>query len=212
MARIRGILFDLDETLHSRELAFWRWIEREAHSRPLDRRKVAELDAGGRGPKALLVNFLAEQLQWPEAALEARLTRFRLRVAQEVCAPDYLQTLLNGLAPRFKLGIISNGSGEAQRSKLKTLNIEHYFDPILISEEVGYRKPQAEIFWMAAARWQIPNDQILVVGDDEQADIQGAIGAGMIALRVGDCACATSPCISNLGELEGWLASFGAFV
>jgi HAD superfamily hydrolase (TIGR01549 family) len=168
---VRGLLFDLDETLHSREAAFWKWIDLEARARPLDRQKVAELDARGRGPNA----------------------------------PDYLHTVLKRLQPRLRLGIVSNGSGEAQRSKLKTLGIEQYFDPILISEETGSRKPQPEIFCIAAERWQIPNNQILVVGDDDVADIQGAIGAGMLALRVGASGAGSAPSISSISELEGWL-------
>lgn len=207
--KIRGLLFDLDETLHSREAAVWRWIELEARSGPLDRQKVAELDARGRGPKALLVNYLAEQLGWPEKSLEGRLTRLRSGVAREIQAPDYLQSVLERLQPLVLMGIISNGSGEAQRYKLKALGVEQYFDPILISEELGYRKPQPEIFEIAAERWQVPREQILVVGDDDVADIRGALGAGMLALRVGASDAGSTPHISNLSELETWLTLNG---
>jgi putative hydrolase of the HAD superfamily len=206
---VRGVLFDLDETLHSREAAFWRWIDLEAQARSLDRQKVAELDARGRGPKALLVDYLAEHLEWPEKSLESRLTRFRSGVAQQIFAPDYLHRVLNTLQPRLRLGIVTNGSGEAQRSKLKVLGIEQYFDPILISEETGYRKPQPEIFRIAAERWQIPKNQILVVGDDDVADIQGAVGAGMLALRVGASGAGSAPSISSISELESWLNDNG---
>lgn len=206
---VRGVLFDLDETLHSREAAFWKWIDLEARGRSLDRQKVAELDARGRGPKAPLVDYLAEHLKWPEKSLESRLTRFRSGVAQQAFAPDYLHRVLDALLPRLRLGIVSNGSGEAQRSKLDALGIEQYFDPILISEEIGYRKPQPEIFSIAAERWQVPQSQILVVGDDDVADIQGAIGAGMLALRVGASGVGSAPSIPSISELEGWLNENG---
>jgi hypothetical protein len=49
---LRGILLDLDETLYSREVAFWNWIEMESQAasvpEKLDREKVAELDQRGR--------------------------------------------------------------------------------------------------------------------------------------------------------------------
>lgn len=202
---IRGVLFDLDETLHSREAAFWSWIDVESLGKPLDRQKVAELDARGRGPKPLLLDYLALHLEWPEDSLASRLTRFRSGVTQHARAPDYLHAVLNKLRPRLRLGIVSNGSGEAQRHKLRMLGIEHFFDPILISEETGYRKPQPEIFGIAAQYWQLPEHQILVVGDDDAADIQGAIGVGMRALRVGPSDGGSAPSISNISELEDWL-------
>jgi putative hydrolase of the HAD superfamily len=206
---VRGVLFDLDETLHSREAAFWKWVDLETRARPLDRQKVAELDARGRGPKALLVNYLAEHLEWAEESLESRLARFRSGVAQQTHAPDYLHAVLSKLRVRLRLGLISNGSGAAQRSKLEALGIQHYFDPILISEETGYRKPQPEMFGIAAELWQIPKNQILVVGDDDVADIRGAIGAGMLALRVGAAGAGSAPSISNISELEDWLFANG---
>jgi FMN phosphatase YigB (HAD superfamily) len=64
---IEAILFDLDETLHSREQAFWRWIAdgiRDAGGPTVDRTDVEHLDARGRGEKRPLLQLLDQTFHW----------------------------------------------------------------------------------------------------------------------------------------------------
>lgn len=204
---ILGILFDLDETLHSREAAFERWIATESGELPIDRQHVAELDARGRGPKAPLLDYLARALDWPETSLDERLSRFRAGIAKHTVASEEVVALLGRLRNRYRLGLVSNGSRETQRAKLRALGIEAYFDPVLISGEVGVQKPEPEIFWMAADYWQLPKEAILFVGDDEAADVQGATNAGLCALRVGPASPSASVAIPSVTDLERWLSA-----
>jgi putative hydrolase of the HAD superfamily len=118
--------------------------------------------------------------------------------------------MLGRLRSFFRLGLVSNGSSQAQRAKIGALRLEQYFDPIVISDEVGLRKPQPEIFWMASDRWEIPRNEILVVGDDEASDIVGARNAGMQALRVSGGLAKEPNCIGAITELEDWLLVNGA--
>ncbi len=90
--------------------------------------------------------------------------------------------LLDYLAPRYKLHIITNGFDEVQATKLKSAGIDHYFDKVLTSENSGHRKPQPEIFalalqWAGAA---LPHS--LMIGDNLDTDMAGAIAAGMDTL------------------------------
>ena len=55
------------------------------------------------------------------------------------------------LAKRFQLGVISNGSPDVQYRKLETLGIKDLFSCIVLSEEIGIRKPDAGIFQKAIA-------------------------------------------------------------
>jgi putative hydrolase of the HAD superfamily len=182
--RLKGILFDLDGTLFAREAAFWSWVRDEAAARELDWATIAELDARGRGPKLPLLEHLALALGWPERSLEARLQRARrgmLRYAQ----PDQrLSQLLTRLGRSFRLGVVTNGASESQRGKLRAMQIEQHFEPVIVSAEVGHRKPEFAIFRLATRGWQLPHAEVLFVGDDPLADVGGARGAGMLPLQV----------------------------
>jgi HAD superfamily hydrolase (TIGR01509 family) len=99
--------------------------------------------------------------------------------------PDVrLRELLGRLQHRYRLGIVTNGSTQSQRGKLRGLQIEEFFDPIIVSEEVGHRKPEFAIFRLATRSWSIPHAELLFVGDDSLKDIGGARGAGLITLQV----------------------------
>jgi putative hydrolase of the HAD superfamily len=181
---IRGILFDLDGTLFAREVAFWSWLREEAGVLRLDWARIAELDARGHGPKAPLLEHLALALNWPERSLEARLQRLRQGVLHYAQPDVRLRELLSRLQRSYRLAVVTNGSTASQRGKLRGLQIEEFFDPVIVSEEVGHRKPEFAIFRLATRSWSIPHAELLFVGDDSLKDIGGARGAGMITLQV----------------------------
>ena len=55
-------------------------------------------------------------------------------------------------------------------------------DTVVISEREGIRKPDPKIFIRAAERVRVPPQQCLFVGDNPEADIGGALAAGMQAV------------------------------
>jgi len=87
-----------------------------------------------------------------------------------------------------------------QRAKIASLGVGTSFDPIVVSEEVGLRKPDRRIFERAISGWSVAPASVLFVGDDPIADIEGAHGAGMQALRVGH-----EDGIASIEQLENWL-------
>jgi len=200
---VRAILFDLDETLCSREDAFWEWIEAEASTclseKPLNRELVATLDARGRGDKRALLTYLNDAFGWgaPESQ---RLQRFRAGLTRFIRADPAISQMLARLAQRYRLGVVTNGSSETQRAKLERLGFAPLFDKIIVSEEVGCRKPDSAIFRLAIEGWEVPAASVLVVGDDPVADVEGARAAGMQALRVQH-----QDGIPSLSMLENWL-------
>lgn len=184
---LHGIAFDLDETLSPRDLAFARWLEAESHAasaHTLDRTRVAELDAGGRGPKEPLLAYLGQAFGWPEPDHEGRHARFVRGIAAVLTPDPGVQQLLSRLRARYPLALISNGRSRMQRAKLEKLGLHQFFDPILISEEVGMRKPDPAIFRRVAELWGCSAAEILYVGDHAQADVEGARSAGLRAVWV----------------------------
>jgi HAD superfamily hydrolase (TIGR01549 family) len=87
--------------------------------------------------------------------------------------------VLAALRGRFKLGILTNGFATLQRQKIKRHRLDEQVDFTLVSEEVGYHKPDRRLF-LAALKLagSVQPAQVLYVGDSLTADIQGAQSAG----------------------------------
>lgn len=79
---------------------------------------------------------------------------------------------------QWPAGIITNGFTETQKEKFKRFGFDLSADSLVISEEVGYMKPDPNIFDYAARQAGVRPDQILYVGDSPGSDIHGAAHAG----------------------------------
>lgn len=91
------------------------------------------------------------------------------------------QEVLKALGQRFKLGVITNGTGDVQREKARVTGTEAYVDVFLVSGEVGVAKPAREIFLRGLEALGVAARQALYVGDSLVFDIAGAKAAGMYA-------------------------------
>lgn len=83
----------------------------------------------------------------------------------------------------YKLHIITNGFPEVQHLKLKNSGIDHFFDTVLCSEEVGVGKPNRQIFQHALKTTNCSTNHAVMIGDDMRTDIQGALQAGWQAIH-----------------------------
>ncbi len=116
--------------------------------------------------------------------------------------------ILEYLSPGYRLHIITNGFEEVQEKKLKGSNIHHYFQHIVNSEIAGVKKPHPYIFEMALDKAKINPKNGLMIGDNLEADIQGAKAVGMEAIHFncnGESAHNISPMINNLIEIKSFL-------
>ena len=87
--------------------------------------------------------------------------------------------LLNYLKPKYHLHLITNGFQEVQHTKLSGSGLEPYFETLTVSEEVGVKKPNPEIFMYALQKAHASAEESLVIGDEMAVDIDGARGAGI---------------------------------
>ena len=91
------------------------------------------------------------------------------------CFPG-VHTLLEGLQQQgITLGVISNGPTALQNHKLSLSGLTQYFTHVILDSEVGFSKPDSKIF--EAADTLMPNCHHAMVGNDPDADINGAIRA-----------------------------------
>jgi putative hydrolase of the HAD superfamily len=110
------------------------------------------------------------------------------------------------LHSKYKLHIITNGFEEVQTIKIDHCGIRPYFDQIITSEMAGVKKPHPDIFTFAMERSGAGAANSIFVGDNLEADIQGAQRSGMHQVyynpaQVPHTAEATYE-ISDLKELE----------
>lgn len=97
--------------------------------------------------------------------------------------PDALQTILTLQARGYRTALISNWDDRLPEL-LTGLELEPLLDPIVISYRVGAEKPHARIFETALEEAGVQPSEALMVGDDYQADVDGARALGMGAVFV----------------------------
>jgi putative hydrolase of the HAD superfamily len=93
--------------------------------------------------------------------------------------PDVLQEL----APRFQLAVISNFDGRL-RLILQHLGISRFFANVFISSDLGADKPDPEIYRRAVSLMKLHPNEVLHVGDDSQRDWEAATTAGLSVFRL----------------------------
>jgi len=106
------------------------------------------------------------------------------KMAYLVPLSDTVPTLLSLRDQGYKLGIITNGLAVKQWEKLIRLGLQHFFDAVVISEEIGKDKPEMEIFELAARRIGLKADEAVMVGDRIDKDISGANKTGMLTVQI----------------------------
>ncbi len=114
---------------------------------------------------------------------------------------DYLQ------AKEYNLHLITNGFEKTQHSKLQHSSLSKYFTHIITSEASSFVKPAKEIFEYAVTKAGAALEECIMIGDNQDADIQGALNAGMDSVFVNHINAPVSVkalhTIHHLRELEG---------
>jgi putative hydrolase of the HAD superfamily len=84
----------------------------------------------------------------------------------------------------YELHLITNGFEKTQWSKLKNSNLDVFFTEVITSEGSNSLKPKKEIFDFAIAKANAKLHESIMLGDNLDADVQGAMNAGMDAVFV----------------------------
>lgn len=123
------------------------------------------------------------------------------RELETIAVLDDAPHLLAELRRRgLKLALCSNLATEFGPAALNALKF--LFDTTVLSYEVGLTKPDPEIFHVVCRNLGCAPNRVLMIGDSQSADIDGAIGAGLHAMRVHrGPEPAPQGALSNLNEL-----------
>jgi HAD superfamily hydrolase (TIGR01549 family) len=116
----------------------------------------------------------------PPEALQMLLATHMRELSKAVVFPEHHGDLLRGLRKRYRLAVVSNFDyTPTARHILEREGVADLFETVVISDEVGWRKPKPVIFELALRRLGLPADRALFVGDRAEIDIVGAQGVGM---------------------------------
>jgi len=113
----------------------------------------------------------------------------RIKTAVNIFFEDYLNSLelrpcakelLSKVSMEYRLGLVSNFTyAPVIYAGLRKLDINKFFNAILVSEDVGWRKPQIKIFEETLKRLETTAEETVYVGDSPLEDMKGAKAAGM---------------------------------
>jgi putative hydrolase of the HAD superfamily len=187
---IRAVFFDLDDTLcdtiGTREVRARLAFEVIAKARPdVDCEafisRVME-PAGERTVRGIAAVVEELGLSGTEAGESALGTWFFDGCMNTLNCADGAREVLEALNLKYTLGIITNGEEKLQRAKFEHLGFEPLVPHLVISEVVGFEKPDARIFQHALAAARVEASAAVFVGDRLDVDVVGAKTAGMRAI------------------------------
>lgn len=132
--------------------------------------------------KHLLPDYPYERI----APQHGRLTRlWRDRDGRRVPRPDAKETIIELQSRGYLLGIIANTITETEIPDwMESDGVRQYFKTVILSSKVGIRKPNPEIYWMAAREIGVEPAKCAYLGDNPVRDVEGtrAAGFGMMIL------------------------------
>ena len=162
----------------------------------------------------MLVQHLGLDLSMlaPEALPVLLATHMR-ELSKAAVFPAHHAPLLTALRARYRLAVVSNFDyTPTARLILEREGIADLFETVVVSDQVGWRKPKAVIFETALRGVGVGAAEALFVGDRVDIDVAGAHGVGMEAAWVNKEAAALPPGIRppdfeirDLGELAAIL-------
>ncbi|MEV6929095.1 HAD family hydrolase [Dactylosporangium sp. NPDC051485] len=173
-------LFDLDNTLVQRDLAFGAWAAEFAAEHGVDAGWLVAADARHEGPRGGFFDLVRDRFGL-DASGEELWRQYRRRMPELVrCRGEDLAALAGLRAAGWRVGIVTNGTTGNQLGKIRNTGLDRHVDAWCISEDVDLRKPDPRIFRLAAARCGLSADGGgWMVGDSLAHDIAGGAAAGL---------------------------------
>lgn len=162
------------------DAVFWSWQQaekvREEEGREISAsmRFTSIFDRLGLDPGSL-----------PEGLIERILETHKRHFSRAAVFPEAHRELLHRLRRRYRCALVSNFDySPTVELILERESITDYFETVVVSDAVGWRKPSPVIFNEAMRRLSLKASEVLFVGDRPELDVLGAKGVGMAAAWV----------------------------
>lgn len=79
----------------------------------------------------------------------------------------------------FRMVILTNGFEEVQHIKVEKSGLSDFFESVITSDEMGYKKPHPAAFRIALEMVGVESSDVVMIGDNIEADIEGGKKAGL---------------------------------
>lgn len=187
---VRGVLFDLDGTLVDRAatLVVFAHVLANTFAEDLNEmtvdgfvRLVQGADGKGYREKDAVFEQLRVQLPWRRVPEVEELSDFWFTTFPKCAQPmagvyEVLEALQR---QEMKMGIVTNGRVRSQQGKIERLDLGAYVETVVISEDLGIKKPDRRIFETALQDLNLSASEVWFVGDHPDNDVAGAEAVGM---------------------------------
>ena len=214
---IKAVCFDFDGTLAHFTGDFAELVDglrKDLGLTPKDAERLAIMrtQAERRGRPMTFAGTVRAALIERELPVPGNLEASAARVvrkysAQMALLPGAKDVLELCRAHHLPLALVTNGPADMQLEAVRAVGVEPYLKRLVISGDaaVGVRKPDPRIFRLACEELGAKPAETVMVGDNLEADIGGALSAGMQAVFLGGV---TGPDFVTLPSV----GTFGAFL
>lgn len=197
---MNAVCLDLDDTLGryaSDFAAFLAYVRNELALHQCDMNAFAKLmsdELRSDGPltfETVLLRVLERLQQRPPADLPALASAaVRAYAADFRPLPGAGDMVASLDAAGVKLALLTNGPNDMQRAALRALGFERHFRAVLVSgdPDVAVRKPAPRMFALACTALEVTPEEAVMIGDDLDTDVGGALDYGLRAVHVGPLA------------------------
>ncbi len=181
---ISAFVFDIDDTLvdlFESKQSGYAWISSRGYDSALLKNVEADLwhrFALGEITRQELGSKRWEAINLPITEHSQFEREYELLVDDVRPLPGAIETIDYLRSQGYKVGILSNATAVAQRVKIDRIGILERTDAILTSEELGFAKPDRRAFEAIASALGVACNECVMVGDNLQFDVLGAINAG----------------------------------
>ena len=192
---IKGIIFDLDNTLYNYDICHQEGLKKcfsylnlnntlleNNYNKIYKSHKYETINTASSHNKNIYIKQLFEDLNINlslyDDCINVYWNNFYKKMELNNGVNDFLKY---NKMHNIKLGILTNYETEFQLKKLKILNILNYFDVIVTSEEVGIEKPSKQMFLTILDKMNLTKDEVILIGDSFEHDIKGALNINIFS-------------------------------
>jgi putative hydrolase of the HAD superfamily len=176
LASLRGAGLDVDRDPFVR-------AHGEAALRYLEQTRVDGRETHNRFWISAALNALGHQVGPDDPRIGAAVEAYFSAYIEASRPIPETREMLAALTGRYRLGLLSNFThAPAAVEVLDRHGLTPYFDAMVISGKVGYRKPHPSVFQMLVEQLGVAKEEVAFVGDDSEADVSGAQRAGLRAI------------------------------
>lgn len=109
---------------------------------------------------------------------------FRASTRKRIFIYPTVKPALDQMQKKYRLGIVSNAQEAFTMPELGLYDLSRYFETIVLSSEVGVKKPNSRIFARALSNLNVKPSEVVMVGNDMATDMMGASKLGMKTIYV----------------------------